>query len=67
MNTEQGWVITEENLPKGKVRVLGGTFSCSKTDAIKQFIEGSEMTWAQCRKKYGWNVRKAKLTVEIDK
>jgi hypothetical protein len=64
---ERGWVIIGLHPRiKGKFVIVPGTFSYTKKEAIRAFLNGDEVTWEVCRKRYGWNVKRATKTFEID-
>ena len=61
----EGWVVFNIHHPNtGTKYIVGGTFSFTRSGAIKKFIEGSGNTWKYWKDKYNFRCERAVQIIE---
>lgn len=64
LTSQKGWVVVNIGHPRtGNSYIVAETFSATRTNAIKQFINGSDATWRYWRDKWNFRVVRSKQTV----
>jgi hypothetical protein len=62
--TSSGWVVVNRKHPKvGKEIIVESSFSRTRSEAIKKFIEGTNATWETWVDKYNYEVVEANQTI----
>lgn len=60
-----GWVVINPKHPStGREMQIDSSFSKTRKESIKLFIQDSEADWKYWRNKYNYRVVKAKITIE---
>lgn len=66
VSESNGWVVINTNHPStGTKYIVESTFSSTKKEAIKNFIEGTNNSWLYWKKKYNYSVVRASQHIVI--
>lgn len=61
-----GWVVMTDSHPiNKKPAVMWFTFSPLRKDSVNEMCGGYNKVWKEWKRKYGYKLVKAKLTIEV--